>query len=137
GDVASDMSEETDDMSERADGDMPQETADATSEVSEESGDEADSQDMSEETEIELLDEIEPDTWALPDLMVIDGGKGQLGRVIVALRDLGVPLGEGGVDVVSLAKERRQGLGRGKAALQRLRTFKTYADAAAALDAAA
>ncbi|PCC70862.1 Excinuclease ABC subunit C [Nannocystis exedens] len=103
-------------------------------------------EDMSEEVDesaeaeaeptIEAADEIEENTWALPDLMVIDGGKGQLGRVIAALHDLGVPVGEGGVDVVSLAKERRQGLGRGKAALQRLRTFKTYADAAAALDAA-
>ncbi|MFY0537310.1 excinuclease ABC subunit UvrC [Nannocystis pusilla] len=88
------------------------------------------------EPTIDALDEVVENTWALPDLLVIDGGKGQLGRVIAALHDLGVPIGEGGVDVVSLAKERRQGLGRGKAALQRLRTFKTYADAAAALDAA-
>ncbi|MCY0988433.1 excinuclease ABC subunit UvrC [Nannocystis sp. ILAH1] len=103
-------------------------------------------EDMSEEPDesaeaeaeptLDALDEVVENTWALPDLLVIDGGKGQLGRVIAALHDLGVPIGEGGVDVVSLAKERRQGLGRGKAALQRLRTFKTYADAAAALDAA-
>ncbi|MDC0718504.1 excinuclease ABC subunit UvrC [Nannocystis bainbridge] len=102
-------------------------------------------EDMSEETDdsteaeaevaIGAADEVVENTWALPDLLVIDGGKGQLGRVIAALNDLGVPIGEGGVDVVSLAKERRQGLGRGKAALQRLRTFKTYADATAGIDA--
>jgi excinuclease ABC subunit C len=44
--------------------------------------------------------------WAPPDLLVIDGGKGQLGMALAALRDLGVPLGQGGIDVVGLAKER-------------------------------
>jgi excinuclease ABC subunit C len=38
----------------------------------------------------------------LPDLIVIDGGKGQLGSAHAALRDLGVE----GVDLVSLAKSR-------------------------------
>jgi excinuclease ABC subunit C len=38
----------------------------------------------------------------LPDLIVIDGGKGQLGSVVAAMRDLGV----NSVDVVSLAKSR-------------------------------
>src|SRR5690606_33726330 len=47
------------------------------------------------------------DAWALPDLIVIDGGKGQLSRVIAAVNDLGVPLGVEGIDVVSLAKERK------------------------------
>jgi excinuclease ABC subunit C len=37
---------------------------------------------------------------------VIDGGKGQLGMAIAALRDLGIPVGERGIDVVGLAKER-------------------------------
>ncbi|MCY1011283.1 excinuclease ABC subunit UvrC [Nannocystis pusilla] len=101
-----------------------------------EEADESAEAEVEAEATIDALDEVVENTWALPDLLVIDGGKGQLGRVIAALHDLGVPIGEGGVDVVSLAKERRQGLGRGKAALQRLRTFKTYADAAAALDAA-
>jgi excinuclease ABC subunit C len=57
------------------------------------------------------------ESWALPDLMVIDGGKGQLGRVLAAMDDLGIPLGAEGLDIVSLAKERsdqvamnRQGL---------------------------
>ncbi|HEU4610990.1 MAG TPA: excinuclease ABC subunit UvrC [Kofleriaceae bacterium] len=45
--------------------------------------------------------------WARPDLLVIDGGKGQLGMAVTALTDLGVPLGgEHGVEVIGLAKER-------------------------------
>lgn len=44
--------------------------------------------------------------WDPPDLLVIDGGKGQLGMALAALRDLGIPLGEKGLDVVGLAKER-------------------------------
>jgi excinuclease ABC subunit C len=47
------------------------------------------------------------DAWALPDLLVIDGGKGQLGMAVAALTDLGVPLGgETGLEVIGLAKER-------------------------------
>ncbi len=45
--------------------------------------------------------------WARPDLLVIDGGKGQLGMAVTALTDLGVPLGgEQGVEIIGLAKER-------------------------------
>jgi excinuclease ABC subunit C len=44
--------------------------------------------------------------WAPPDLLVIDGGKGQLGMAMAALRDLGIAVGERGIDVVGLAKER-------------------------------
>ncbi|HEY5950362.1 MAG TPA: excinuclease ABC subunit UvrC, partial [Kofleriaceae bacterium] len=45
--------------------------------------------------------------WARPDLLVIDGGKGQLGMAVTALTDMGVPLGgENGVEVIGLAKER-------------------------------
>jgi excinuclease ABC subunit C len=45
--------------------------------------------------------------WAHPDLLVIDGGKGQLGMAVAALADLGVTLGgENGVEVIGLAKER-------------------------------
>jgi len=62
--------------------------------------------------------------WALPDLIVIDGGKGQLGRVLAMMRDLEIPVGPGGVDVVSLAKERKVDIGRGKSALQQLREHK-------------
>ncbi|HEX3474859.1 MAG TPA: excinuclease ABC subunit UvrC [Kofleriaceae bacterium] len=47
------------------------------------------------------------DAWATPDLLVIDGGKGQLGMAVAALTDLGVQLGgEGGLEVIGLAKER-------------------------------
>jgi excinuclease ABC subunit C len=47
------------------------------------------------------------DAWALPDLLVIDGGKGQLGMAVAALTDLGVQLGgEAGLEVIGLAKER-------------------------------
>lgn len=50
----------------------------------------------------------EPDpAWAPPDLLVIDGGKGQLAMAIAALTDLGIPLGgETGIEVIGLAKER-------------------------------
>ncbi len=45
--------------------------------------------------------------WALPDLLVIDGGKGQLGMAVAALTDLGVKLGgDDGLEVIGLAKER-------------------------------
>ena len=36
---------------------------------------------------------LEDEEWALPDLIVIDGGKGQLGRAIAAMQDLGIALG--------------------------------------------
>jgi excinuclease ABC subunit C len=49
----------------------------------------------------------EEPAWAVPDLLVIDGGKGQLGMAVAALGDLGVPLGgETGLEVIGLAKER-------------------------------
>jgi excinuclease ABC subunit C len=44
--------------------------------------------------------------WPLPELLVIDGGKGQLGSALAALKDVGVDLGSHGPDVVSLAKDR-------------------------------
>ena len=45
--------------------------------------------------------------WAKPDLLVIDGGKGQLGMAVAALTDLGVELGgDHGLEVIGLAKER-------------------------------
>jgi excinuclease ABC subunit C len=45
--------------------------------------------------------------WARPDLLVIDGGKGQLGMAVTALTDMGVQLGgDNGVEVIGLAKER-------------------------------
>jgi excinuclease ABC subunit C len=56
-------------------------------------------------------DEGEPgDAWAMPDLLVIDGGRGQLGSAIAAITDLGIPVaGERGLDVIGLAKEKRGG----------------------------
>jgi excinuclease ABC subunit C len=48
----------------------------------------------------------EDEGWGLPDLLVIDGGRGQLRSVLAAMDDLGVPRGAEGVDVVALAKER-------------------------------
>ena len=46
--------------------------------------------------------------WDPPDLIVIDGGKGQLNSCLTVLADLGVPHGAGEMDVVALAKERSQ-----------------------------
>lgn len=75
------------------------------------------------------------EAWTLPDLLVIDGGKGQLSRVLAAMQDLGIPLGAEGIDVVALAKERDVELGRGRAALARLaahRATRAQEDVAAA-----
>ena len=47
--------------------------------------------------------------WELPDLFVVDGGKGQLGVALAALRDLNVP----SFPVVGLAKERESKLAKG------------------------
>ena len=51
--------------------------------------------------------------WAPPDLLVIDGGKGQLAMAVAALGDLGLPLdGDRAVlDVIALAKERELAAG--------------------------
>lgn len=61
------------------------------------------------------------DDWELPDLMVIDGGKGQLSRVVAAMSDLGIEIGAEGVDVVALAKERR-GATNGRALLDAIKS---------------
>jgi excinuclease ABC subunit C len=51
--------------------------------------------------------ESDDPAWARPDLLVIDGGKGQLATAVTALADLGVTLGgESGLEVIGLAKER-------------------------------
>lgn len=42
------------------------------------------------------------DDWPMPDLVIIDGGKGQLGEAAALLHDLGIH----GVDLISLAKSR-------------------------------
>lgn len=43
--------------------------------------------------------------WELPDLLVVDGGKGQLNVALAAQKDVGVE----GLAIVGLAKERREG----------------------------
>jgi excinuclease ABC subunit C len=45
--------------------------------------------------------------WRLPDLVVVDGGKGQLGMALAAARDVGIDIRPGvGLPIVALAKER-------------------------------
>jgi len=47
------------------------------------------------------------ESWAMPDLVVVDGGKGQLNTALAALADLGIEISATkGCDVVGLAKER-------------------------------
>ena len=45
------------------------------------------------------------DPWALPDLLVIDGGKGQLASALAALKDVGINWAQQ-LDAIGLAKER-------------------------------
>jgi excinuclease ABC subunit C len=52
------------------------------------------------------IEKREP-AWTAPDLLVIDGGKGQLNSAIAAMTDLKLPTdGEFAIDVIGLAKER-------------------------------
>ncbi len=52
------------------------------------------------------IDGADP-SWALPDLVVVDGGKGQLNTALAALADLGIEISASkGFDVVGIAKER-------------------------------
>jgi excinuclease ABC subunit C len=54
----------------------------------------------------------DPDRWIEPDLLVVDGGKGQLGTALAALRDAGWEISaEKGFDVIGLAKEREDSEG--------------------------
>jgi excinuclease ABC subunit C len=53
------------------------------------------------------LAQDEEQAWAPPDLLILDGGKGQLATALAALSDLGFPVGgDDGMDVIALAKER-------------------------------
>lgn len=52
--------------------------------------------------------EDQSEDWSLPDLMVIDGGKGQLGSALAAMKDLGISTGSEGFDVLGLAKQRNE-----------------------------
>jgi excinuclease ABC subunit C len=63
----------------------------------------ADSVEVTEATP-EGLAEAES-AWALPDLLVIDGGKGQLATALAALKDVGINW-SAELDVIGLAKER-------------------------------
>jgi excinuclease ABC subunit C len=55
-------------------------------------------------------------TWKLPDLIVVDGGKGQLGMALAAARDVGIDTRPGvGLPIVGLAKERDVALEEGLA----------------------
>ena len=58
-----------------------------------------------------------PDTWKLPDLIVVDGGKGQLAMALAAARDVGIDMRPGvGLPIVALAKERDVALEEGPGA---------------------
>jgi excinuclease ABC subunit C len=47
------------------------------------------------------------DPWRLPDLLVVDGGKGQLGVALAAARDMQIDVRPGmGLPIIALAKER-------------------------------
>jgi excinuclease ABC subunit C len=46
--------------------------------------------------------------WEKPDLIIIDGGKGQLSSVMQIVEEMGVLVGEGGIDFVSLAKQEEE-----------------------------
>ena len=47
------------------------------------------------------------DPWRLPDLLVVDGGKGQLGVALAAARDMEIDVRPGmGLPIIALAKER-------------------------------
>jgi excinuclease ABC subunit C len=55
-------------------------------------------------------------TWKLPDLIVVDGGKGQLAMALAAARDVGIDVRPGvGLPIVALAKERDVALDEGLA----------------------
>ena len=61
----------------------------------------------------------EDDPWRLPDLLVVDGGKGQLGVALAAARDVGIDIRPGaGLPIVALAKERESVVAEPKPATQ-------------------
>ena len=54
-----------------------------------------------------LLEGQQDNPWRLPDLLVVDGGKGQLGVALAAARDTGIDVRPGtGLPIIALAKER-------------------------------
>jgi len=46
--------------------------------------------------------------WEKPDLIIIDGGKGQLSSVMQIVKDMGIKIGKDGIDFVSLAKREEE-----------------------------
>ena len=46
--------------------------------------------------------------WEKPDLIIIDGGKGQLSSVMKIVKDMGIKTGKDGIDFVSLAKREEE-----------------------------
>lgn len=46
--------------------------------------------------------------WEKPDLIIIDGGKGQLSSVMQVVEKMGIKVGVGGIDFVSLAKREEE-----------------------------
>ena len=46
--------------------------------------------------------------WEKPDLIIIDGGKGQLSSVMQIVEEMGIKVGKGGIDFVSLAKREEE-----------------------------
>ena len=79
--------------------------SDAEPESEAETGSEAETE---TETEAESVTAPARTGWALPDLLVVDGGKGQLGMAMAAIADLGLT---GQLDVIGLAKERELATG--------------------------
>lgn len=46
--------------------------------------------------------------WEKPDLIIIDGGKGQLSSVMQIVEEMGIKVGKDGIDFVSLAKREEE-----------------------------
>lgn len=46
--------------------------------------------------------------WEKPDLIIIDGGKGQLSSVMEIVENMGIKIGKDGIDFVSLAKREEE-----------------------------
>ena len=46
--------------------------------------------------------------WEKPDLIIIDGGKGQLSSVMQIVEEMGIKISKGGIDFVSLAKREEE-----------------------------
>ena len=54
------------------------------------------------------LSRLDEPKWEKPDLIIIDGGKGQLSSVMQIVEDMGVKVGKDGIDFVSLAKREEE-----------------------------